>query len=392
MNPIMKKRTLNRLVCGEPSWILKNDVVELAITERGGHMAPVQFFSNTATPVQPYYINPWQAEPLKAGIPVLDVLRGDFFCMPFGGVSTYRGEWHPVHGESANSMWRFESLDTVRDRKRLTLSLRVKARPGTLTKQLELVEGHSVVYCRHILEGFKGPMCLSHHATLALPEQEGGMLVSSSTIRLGQVAPREKRLNSGNEYYFLKPGSRFKSLSRISTIWKDPAYEDCSRFPLRYGFMDVAAFYAKPTEFPAWVAASVPSSRYVWFALKDARVLPQTMMWMSNGGRHAPPWNGRNRCLGLEDGCAYFGAGLEDSVRANDITKRGIPTAIQLNDKTPTVISYIQGVVRTPRGFGRVKSVSFEEDRIELHSDEGYSVKTPVRCAFLFAGEQGSPV
>lgn len=212
------------------------------------------------------------------------------------------------------------------------------------------------------------------------------MIVSSSPIQFGRTPPRKERLNQDNEYYFLEPNHGFQDLSRVATIWKDPAYEDCSRFPLRHGYMGLAAFYVKPTKLPAWVAASVPADRYVWFALKDAHVLPQTLMWMSNGGRHSPPWNGRNRCLGLEDGCGYFAAGLDASARANDLNEQGIPTVLKLESKIPTAINYIQGVVRTPKGFGKVRSISFEDELITLHSEEGLRVTAPVRWSFLYSG------
>ena len=55
---------------------------------------------------------------------------------------------------------------------------------------------------------------------------------------------------------------------------------------------------------------------FLWFSLKDPAVLPMTMLWMENHGRHFPPWNGRNCCLGLEDLCGYFAGGYAPSVRA----------------------------------------------------------------------------
>ena len=379
------KETRKR-VLGEPSWIARSDQVELAVTERGGHMGPVTFYRGDPGPVQPYYVNPWQSEKLDTGLPLLDVLRGDFFCLPFGAANAYKGERHPVHGESANSRWSFESLERQGPVTALSLSLQVLARPGRITKTLSLLQGHNVVYCRHLLEGLAGRMCLSHHATLALPAQEGSLLVSSSPLRFGRVPPRQEALNSGNEYYFLQPGARVRSLGRVPTVWKAPAYEDCSSFPRRYGFMDLLAFYVRPAAGPVWVAASVPSRGYVWFALKDPAVLPQTLLWISNGGRHASPWNGRNRCLGVEDGCAYFGDGLEMSARRNDLNAEGIATALTLRDDRPRAIHYIQGVVRTPKGFDRVRSVRFGADGIVLTCQAGSSVAAPVRWRFVLDG------
>jgi len=41
------------LVESQPSWVIGNDEVELAVTELGAHMAPVTFHAATGPPVQP---------------------------------------------------------------------------------------------------------------------------------------------------------------------------------------------------------------------------------------------------------------------------------------------------------------------------------------------------
>ena len=91
----------------QPCFLAQSDVVELALTEKGGHLGPVTFYRNSGQPVRPYYTSPWQDE--NAGempVPVLVPLRGDFFCMPFGGnQETVDGETHPPHGEVAGSKW-----------------------------------------------------------------------------------------------------------------------------------------------------------------------------------------------------------------------------------------------------------------------------------------------
>ena len=79
----------------------------------------------------------------------------------------------------------------------------------------------------------------------------------------------------------------------------------------------------------AWTAVTFPAQRYVWFALKDPRVLRSTVLWHSNGGRHYPPWNGRHvNVLGMEDVTTYFHFGLAESARPNSISRRGFPTCL----------------------------------------------------------------
>lgn len=73
---------------------------EAFVTATGGHVAPVYFHLPGGT-VQPFSIAPWHKETLPGTIPpVLRVLRGDFFCMPFGGnASPFGRETHPPHGQ-----------------------------------------------------------------------------------------------------------------------------------------------------------------------------------------------------------------------------------------------------------------------------------------------------
>jgi len=375
-----------RTLWGERSWVVENDQVELAVTMRGGHMAPVTFFRHSPVPVQPYYISPWQGTGVRTGVPVLDMLRGDFFCMPFGG-GAWRGENHPPHGESAGSTWRLKGVQRAGGITELRLELTTKIRPGRITKHLFLVDGENAVYCRHDLEGYEGGMCLSHHATLAVPEEPGSLRVSVAPTRLASVVPRKALANTGNEYYFLAPGRRFTDLARVPTIWTDMPRADCSTHPLPYGFMDLLAVFPRVRKTPAWTAVAAPARGYLWFALRDAEVLPQTVFWMSNGGRHAPPWSGVNRCLGIEDGCAYYTFGLPESLRRNELNREGIPTALTLTRGRVTRLNHIQGVVRIPKSFDRVKALVFGRDSVSFFSWSGKRVDTPLRWRYLYSGE-----
>jgi hypothetical protein len=371
-------------IIGQPSWVFENDQVELALTVQGGHMAPVTFY-RTDTPVQPYYISPWQGEGVSTGVPVLDMLRGDFFCMPFGG-GTYQGETHPAHGESAGSMWSFNGHRRDGRVSELQLGLETQVRPGRITKRLFLVDGQNVVYVRHDLAGYTGKMCVSHHATIAVPKEPGSLRVSAGPTRKAMVVPREARTNVGNEYYFLEPGAEFTSLSRVPTIWKHAPFADCSTHPVPYGFMDLLCIYPKIQRTPAWTAVVAPKLGWLWFAMRDAQVLPQTAFWMSNGGRHAAPWSGRNRCLGIEDGCAYHTLGLADSLKKNPLTAAGIPTSISLSPLRPTRIMHIQGVVKIPRGFDKVRSVQFRPGAVTFTSVSGKKADAAVNWDFLQSG------
>ncbi len=382
-------KTKTKTVAGQPSWILRSKDVELAITQTGGHMAPVRFHLRTK-PVQPYYVSPWQDEKLDIDEPVLEPLRGDFFCMPFGANGNYRGKDYPVHGESATGAWDLGGATQHGDAVTLELTMRTKKLPGRITKSISLIDGQNVIYIQHVLEGYSGKVPLGHHAILAMPEEPESMLVSTSPIRFGRTSPTPTGLPDGpeGEYQSLAVDRRFADLRRVPLIW-DRRKGDCSAFPTRPGFTDILAVFNKPRKSPAWTTAVFETEGYLWFALKDVDALPSTVLWIANRGRHGAPWNGRNVCLGVEDVCAYFPEGYGPSVKKNPISEQGIPTAVKLSKRKATAINHVQGVVKTPRGFGRVRTARFREGEVTFVSESGKEVTAEVNHAFLTTGEIG---
>ena len=379
-----------RLIRSQPSWSLATDSVEVALTRRGGHMAPVTFDRGSERPILPYHVAPWAdegVEPLPAA--VLGPLRGDFFCMPFGGNAAARGaEKHVPHGETATAEWRLASRTREADgTEKLAVVLDTAVRPGRVTKELFLVPGEPVVYSRHTIQGFAGPVPLGHHATLAMPDEEGVVRVSTSPFRLGMTCPGVFSDPANREYQSLASGQTFTDLARVPTAFKEPAETDCSRFPTRRGYADLLAVVADEQRLggsPAWTAAVNTKDHWAWFAIRDARVLPTTVFWIENHGRHGTPWNGRNTCLGLEDVCGFFAEGLVPSTEDNALTKRGVRTAVALDAARPTEIRYAQAAVRVPPGFERVKTIDFSAPgRIRLVADSGQAVEVPVRHRFV---------
>jgi hypothetical protein len=379
-----------RTIHSQPSWIFANGDVEVAVTKLGGHMAPVTFDRKSKAPIQPYHISPWQDEGLK-DLPaaVLSPLRGDFFCMPFGGNAAARGsEQHVPHGEAATAAWEFAGRTREADgTETLTLALDTKVRPGRITKELTLVPGQPVVYSRHVIDGFAGPTPLGHHATLAMPEEEGSIVVSVSPFKLGMTCPGVFSDPANREYQSLASGETFTDLARVPSRWKQPTETDCSRFPVRRGYADLLAVFADEKALagsPAWTAAVNTKDHWVWFSLHDPSVLPATVFWIENRGRHGVPWNGRNNCLGLEDVCAYFAEGLVPSTTPNPLSKQGIRTAIELDVRRPTEIRYAQGAARVPADFDRVKTIDFSRpEQITLVADSGVTATVPVRHEFV---------
>ena len=122
----------------------------------------------------------------------------------------------------------------------------------------------------------------------------------------------------------------FSDLARVPTIEKGAADADLTRLPARQGYADLVQVVNKP-EGTAWTCAVRGDEGWMWYALKDPKVLRSTLFWIENRGRHGSPWNGRNNCLGLEDVCGFFADGLVPSTQDNALTKQGVRTAIELD-------------------------------------------------------------
>jgi len=163
---------------------------------------------------------------------------------------------------------------------------------------------------------------------------------------------------------------------------------DLSLYPARRGFEDLVMMVSDPTLDFGWTAVVFPSHGYAWFALKDVTVLRNTILWMSNGGRHYAPWNGRHvNVMGLEETTSYFHPGLAESAKANPISKLGFPTSVKLDPRTPTTINYIFGVVAVPPEVTRIDEIERSENGIMLHGG-GLRHEVPLDVEFLFGREK----
>jgi len=371
-------------VLGQPSWKITCGDVEAHVSEAGGMLAPVTF-DRRGRKIRPFSIAPWATEKLDRSTPLIIAgLRGDFFCMPFGGNDAAFGrERHPIHGETANANWKFESITRAKGECTLHLSLHTKIRTGRVDKTITLRDGHPAIYSRHLVSNLRGPMPLGHHAMLKFPEEPGSGIVSTSPFVYGQVFPGAFENPEQGGYQSLPPGAQFESLEAVPMISGEVA--DLTRFPARKGFEDLVMVVSSPEVPFAWTAVSFPKQRYVWFALKDPKVLRETVFWFSNGGRHFAPWNGRHTAvLGLEEITGNFHYGLAESAQPNPIAAQGFPTFIDFTGM-PVEVNTIMVCVPTPAGFDRVASIEEAEPgkSVVVRSDSGKSVQVPLHAEFL---------
>jgi hypothetical protein len=264
----------------------------------------------------------------------------------------------------------------------LRAQLEMRTRRGRVEKCLRLSEGQPIVYQRHVITGAKGPLSVGHHAMVKFPELAESGVVSTSRFVRAQVLPDAFEQPENRGYSALQPGACFRSLERVPLLAGGTT--DLSRFPARRGYDDLVMLTADPALPFAWSTVTFPVQRYVYFALRDPRTLRHTILWISNGGRHYAPWNGRHTAvMGIEDTTSYFHYGLAESAKANPLNRRGIPTALRLHPRKPTTVNYIIGVAAIPAGFDRVAEIRAVAAGVELVAKSGKRVRCGVELDWL---------
>ncbi len=366
-------------------WYLDNGEIEMFLTEEGGLHAPVTFFANSASPVQPYFLAPWLDDrPDLTGMSPLQDLRGDFFCLPFGGNGApVNGVQVPCHGETCLNPWALLSARQDADLTVFEFAEEGKVLPMHVVKRIEMRSGHSALYLRHTVTGLDAVAPYGHHTILEMPSANEKMYFSCGKFDLG-MTPTGLFSNPVNqEYQYLAVGATFDLLEAVPTMFQSPATHDYSVYPSPVGYTDMIQLMKRPTETPAWSAAAYIDRGYLFYTLKDAAVLPATTLWIANSGRYAFPWNGRTSCFSIEETCGYFADGWKASSEENLLSKQGWKTAGVFRKDTPFVVSEIQGVVRLPSGFGKVVDAQFASGKVTFLDTAGKSATAEVDWTYV---------
>lgn len=361
------------MVHGEPAFGLRTAELDLHVSVRGGQVAPVVFHL-PGRDVSPYALAPWEPGEFPEVPALLSVLRGDFFCLPFGPQSD-----GPPHGAPANHEWSLIS----RGERCLRLAMVAEDSGASLEKTLSVREGQHAVYCEHLIAGLDGDFSYGNHPILDLSHlPEGGGRVSTSGVRWASVYPGVFSNPDNGETQALEGSAEFSKLEAVPLTAGGTA--DLTRYPARAGNDDLVMLVneAATAEQPfAWSAVVLDG--YVWFSLKNADDFPATLFWMSNGGRSGAPWNGRHvGRLGVEEVCSYF-CDPVDASREDRLAGIGLATTRRFQRDLTVSLRIVQAVAQVPEGFGLVKSIRpCGEGMVVVEDEGGASIRVAVDWSF----------
>ncbi|MDG4648864.1 hypothetical protein P6F26_10450 [Roseibacterium sp. SDUM158017] len=309
----------------------------------------------------PLHAAPWRDEPevqQDEDLPLVNRrLAGDFFCMPFGRDDVEGG---PIHGLPANSRWEVVEEDVSHAGFRLL----AHPRGATVTKRVQLVG--PVLLQSHVIEGGAGEVTFAHHPMARMTE--GGRL-SFSPKRAVLTDPEPQY--AGHNLWSVNQLRGDLHLDR-----EDGGQWDLHDYPAGHAVEDFAILAEARGARLGWTVLMRNAEDDMLVVLKDARVMPVTMLWISNGGRDFSPWNARHTgVLGIEDGCAAGGIGLRGAIGDNRIKALGLPTTLGLGRRH--VIAHALVSLPRPPGWSEVSAITLADGVLTLTERGGAQVSVP---------------
>nr|WP_298681840.1 hypothetical protein [uncultured Dongia sp.] len=271
----------------------------------GGLLGPVTFNLADGRTLQPMYIAPWADEPGTDDLPpLLRELRGELPCVPFGRTDFPEGlkDWSPrdpgdawEHGYSANQPWSLISSDA--QHLRIGIDYPVDSDIRRLERQISADPDHpalDISLTIWVRRDVTLPVAL--HPTFRVSPQ--GVTVNPGRFKSAIAYPIPA-----------EPG--------ISHLQPNGSSADLAAMPAISGTIDLTHLPIPPKteELLQLIDCTPPFSLYydsegvemsLWW---DPSQLPDVMLWVSNGGRAAFPWNGRNYALGVEPVNGVFDLG-----------------------------------------------------------------------------------
>ncbi|MDA4844972.1 hypothetical protein [Hoeflea poritis] len=347
------------------------DGISIDFDPIGGRIEAMVIEPSDGTPaLRPLHKAPWvdAGEDLPDSIDLVErSLAGDFFCAPFG-----KQPGTPIHGWTANGTWLPAGTENGADGS-LTASYRLQEHVAgaSVTKDLTLRPGHPFLYQCHRFRGGQGHLPVGHHAMIRVP---GGARLSFSPKRFCVTPNNAPESDPERGRSVLSYPQRINTLAQIKTAGGKTV--DAAGYPFDSGHEDTLVMAEADGDI-GWSAALAKKDGFLFFAVKDARRLPETTLWMSNGGRSYAPWLSRHTyVLGIEETATGCHASRHfESTGA--LSSEGLATGLVLKEGAETEFRYGFGAVPAPAGWTEIADIRVRRSELMMTDTGGDSLTLP---------------
>lgn len=356
---------------------LAADGISVEFNPEGGNLWNFSVRTVDGNWIHPLHTARWaqQASTLEKDIPLVErQLSGDFFCAPFGG-----GGDAPIHGWTANGHWQSIGIEQpTQESVAHQYKLAETVNSAVVTKTLSLIADHPFLYQTHRFKGGSCHLPIAHHAMIHAP---GGAKLSFSKRDFGVTPNSPLESDTTRGHSMLLYPQTFDRLDQVRN--KDGDLLDLSQYPCADAHEDLVVLAGDKEATTAWSAAVAKRDGFLFLAIKDAQVLPETVLWMSNGGRFYPPWNSEHTAvLGIEEAAtACHSTQQFDSLP--EPSSHGLAAGLTLSADNTCDIRYCFGAMAVPDGWSEVASVDILADSVRVTDITGGAVNLPFDGKFF---------
>ena len=325
---------------------IKNEQATVDVQALGGGIRDAVFHLTNGESVSPLYRPPWRgsSDARMQELPkLLRELSAEWACVPFGmaGVrSDLPTDWQPAsdaadwdqdpHGYGSNHDWHFSQMSE--SALKAEIEYPVESPVDRLVRNLWLDPNQPTIHIAltiYVSRPVKLPVGLHPVIDVADFAPESCALDIPKAAKAWtfptDVEPERTRF---------APDQRAADPSNLLTT---EGAADISKVPFPTETEDLVLL----THLDGSVGFVAPDKGYRVDIDWDRVILPNCLLWISNGGRKGFPWNGTNRAIGIEPVAAAFDLGPSYATSVDTpLSVQGISTAVAVTPEKPVSIDY----------------------------------------------------
>ena len=309
------------------------------VLEMGAMLSDLVFYLEDGRQVSPLHKAPWLGDELSVSTPpLLAALQGEWPCVPFGAAAEIplKGSWADMcvvpepwpHGYGANHPWVLSQVSP--EQIDATIIYPDDSPIASLRRSVTGQHAQNAIdITLEITARENVSVPLGLHPVFKLPEEPGAARLLIDDFKEIWVYPGDT--GGDSIFSFSDPVASFDELALRGCKGWDPLV-------LPYPCASESILLLSDTHGSVTLENRAESYRCTlnW----DANALPSLMLWISNNGRSAAPWNGRHQALGIEPVCAPFDFGSRMATLQTPLNKAGVPTSVSLSGHRPWRTSY----------------------------------------------------
>ena len=324
----------------------------LSVQSLGGMLGPVLFLLPDGRQVSPLQVAPWGNDPERETLPeILRELRGEWPCVPFGSDvdrslpdgwsatgESFEGAGVP-HGHSSNVHWAWGACDD----RQITMECRYpENHPISLLRRRIVPDPHAAAIDLTLeIEARRScRLPIGLHPTFRLSTRPASVAIEPGAYDCVWSFPGDVEPGAA----LFAPDRQWPSFRKVEA--RDGLTIDASQVPLVEETEDLLQLSGIDGTLALHYRDEGFRARLSW----QKEHFPSLLLWYSNRGRKAYPWNGRHVALGVEPIASAFDLGSAVSTDNNPIAASGVATAIAFEPGQTFTTRYRLSVEAAPIG------------------------------------------